>query len=275
MSEENEYISQRESETLIHLVSQIYGYDFSGYASASFNRRVSRILLLNQMDFSSLLQLLQKDAEFFNFFLEEITVNVTEMFRDPSFYAALRQQVIPQMQTYPVIRIWHAGCATGEEVYSTAILLKEAGLLNRSLLYATDISQQALSTAMNGLYPAEQFDKSKENYLASGGKHAFEDNFEWKNGQFCFPDSFKKRIVFSHHNLVTDESFNEFNIIFCRNVMIYFNRYLQDKVLQLLTKSLAPLGYLALGTKESIEFTSVAGLYEPVSAKEKLFRKKG
>jgi chemotaxis protein methyltransferase CheR len=231
-------------------------------------------MLLHQLSFSALVNKILNNNSFFLTFLEEITVNVTEFFRDPNFYNYLRNNIIPQLQSYPVIRIWHAGCATGEEAYSMAILLKEADLLSKSIIYATDISQKVLLTAANGKYPIEIFDRMNANYLLSGGNSNCKSFCKLQNNEVIFNDELKERILFSHHNLVTDQSFNEFNLIFCRNVLIYFNSNLQNTVLQLLTKSLATFGYLALGSKESLEFTCSAKYFETINKKEKIYRKK-
>jgi chemotaxis protein methyltransferase CheR len=214
------------------------------------------------------------DELFFNTFLEEVTVNVTEMFRDHAFFKALRKDIIPELSTHPVIRIWHAGCSTGEEVYSMAILLKEAGLLERSLLYATDINQNVIKIARSGEFQLDKIKENTENYISSGGLFDFSDYYVARYGIAMFNEEFKNRMVFSVHNLGLDRSFNEFNLILCRNVLIYFNRDLQNNVIKLFSESLAPFGFLALGTKETIDFTTVADEFEIVNKQQKIWRKR-
>lgn len=271
----NYIINESEVEKLINLVYQKYGYDFSDYSYTSFKRRIDRIIYNYKiLSFEFLIDKVINDPVFFNTFLEEITVNVTEMFRDPEFYRTLRLVVIPEIKNKSIIRIWHAGCSSGEEVYSMAILLKEAGLLEKSLLYATDINQQVLESAASGMFSIDDMLMCNENYLNSGGVKNLNDYYSVKFGKAVFNDEFKNRIVFSSHNLGIDQSFNEFNIILCRNVLIYFNRNLQDKVVKLLSNSLSNKGYLALGLKESIDFTTSFDDFEIVSKVQKIWRKK-
>jgi chemotaxis protein methyltransferase CheR len=260
---------------LIKTIYTKYGYDFSDYAEASLKRRINRIMLhFKIFDFEELLEKITQNDVFFNIFLEEITVNVTDMFRDPAFFSVLRNYVLPELASYPIIRIWHAGCSTGEEVYATAIILKELGLLNRSLLYATDINLHVLEVASNGSYSIDLMKTFNENYLASGGLFKLSDYYLVNAGKAVFNDDLRSRMVFSPHNLVIDQSFNEFNLILCRNVMIYFNRTLQDRVLQLFNHSLSSLGFLALGTKETINFTSIENDFQEISRQQKVWRKK-
>lgn len=252
-----------------------YGYDFSDYSKASFKRRIHKVMFKCRIaSFAVLLDKLLEDELFFNAFLEEITVNVTDMFRDSEFYKVLRTEVIPQLSTYPFIRIWHAGCSTGEEVYSMAILLKEAGLLERSLIYATDINQNVLEKAASLKFPLEVMKGYRENYINSGGLFDFSDYYTVENATAMFHEEFRNRMVFSAHNLVLDRSFNEFNLILCRNVLIYFNRDLQNRVINLFSESLSSLGFLALGNKESIDFTSAINDFEMVDKQQKIWRKK-
>ncbi len=271
----NYIINESEIEILTNQVYHKYGYDFSDYSYTSIKRRIDRIIYNYKiLSFEFLIDKVINDPVFFNTFLEEITVNVTEMFRDPEFYRTLRLVVIPEIENKSIIRIWHAGCSSGEEVYSMAILLKEAGLLEKSLLYATDINQQVLESAASGMFSVDDMLMCKENYLSSGGVKKLHDYYSVKFGKAVFNDEFKNRIVFSHHNLGIDQSFNEFNIILCRNVLIYFNRNLQDKVVKLLSSSLSNNGYLALGLKESIDFTNSFDDFEIVSKVQKIWRKK-
>lgn len=268
-------IRDDEINELNKLIYSKYGYDFSDYSEASYKRRINRLMFNTKTpSFAELNYKILNDELFFNTFIEEVTVNVTEMFRDADFYKVLRKKVIPQLSTYPLIRIWHAGCSTGEEVYSMAILLKEAGLLERSLLYATDINQQVLEKASLATFPIANMKEYTENYISSGGLFDFSDYYVAKYGKAVFNDEFRSRMVFSPHNLVLDQSFNEFNLILCRNVLIYFNRNLQNKVIKLFYDSLSPLGYLALGNKESIEFINGDFNFESIEKAQRIWRKK-
>lgn len=205
--------------------------------------------------------------------MEQITVNVTEMFRDPGFFLELRKQVLPVLATYPLIRIWHAGCSSGEEVFSTAILLQEMNLLHKSVIYATDINESVLEKARKGIFPLKYMQQYSQNYQQSGGQQEFSRYYAANYEYVKFTDSLSEKIIFAAHNLVTDRSFNEFQLIICRNVLIYFNKELQDKVLHLFSDSLEQLGFLALGAKETLRFTSVAPLFKPLAQKEKIWRK--
>lgn len=268
-------INDEEIQVLIGVIYSRYGYDFSDYSSASFKRRIHSVVFKYRIpSFAELKYKIMEDELFFNNFLEEVTVNVTEMFRDPGFFKALRREVIPELSTYPVIRIWHAGCSSGEEVYSMAILLKEAGLLERTLLYATDINQQVLKTASYGIFSLDSMNDNSENYVDAGGLFELSDYYSPKYGKALFHEELTNRMVFSSHNLALDHSFNEFNLILCRNVLIYFNRDLQDKVIKLFSESLSPFGILALGNKESIEFTTEARAFETVNKQQRIWRKK-
>jgi chemotaxis protein methyltransferase CheR len=195
------------------------------------------------------------------------------MFRDPAFYKGLRQKVTKRLATYPFIKIWIAGCATGEEVYSLAILLKEEDLLQRSVIYATDINQKSLQIAKDGIYPLTNMKAYTDNYIKSGGKNSFSEYYKAKYNSVLFDKSLKDNIVFSPHNLTIDRSFNEFQLIICRNVLIYFNQNLQDKVISLFHESLCTLGFLGLGNKESLLFTSKRKCFEDVVKKEKIYMK--
>ena len=260
-------------ETFINDVYEYYGFDLGGYSKASLKRRVNRIMLLD--GFSSFYDFLSKvkyETEYYKRVIDEITVNVTEMFRDPSFYKALRNEILPVLGTKPFIRIWHAGCSSGEEVYSMAILLKEAGLLHKSILYATDINSKVLETAKKGIFPLRMMKDYSENYRDSGGKEDFSNYYIANYGNAKFSQELSKKMVFSQHNLVSDTSFNEFDMIFCRNVLIYFDNELQSRAIQLFDESLSMLGFLALGTKETIKYSIGQEKYKQVQ-KEKLWRK--
>jgi chemotaxis protein methyltransferase CheR len=272
---EKDLIQIKEEELTILLadIKNKYGYDFNDYTKASLTRRVNRIFIIDRIpSFAELLYKVLNNTEFFGYFLEAVTVNVTEMFRDPSFYIALKEKVFPQLATYPFIRIWHAGCSTGEEVYSMAILLKEYGLLHKSILYATDINQEVLEKAKKGIFPISTMKSYSENYINAGGSQQFSDYYTANYGYTQFDTELTKRMVFSPHNLASDQSFNEFNLIVCRNVFIYFNRNLQNTVFGLFRKSLAPLGYLALGSKESIRFSEHHKYFTEVDRKNKIWR---
>jgi chemotaxis protein methyltransferase CheR len=267
-------LGDAELSILLTDVEKKYGYDFNNYSKASLKRRVSRLLMKDRI--SSFVELrfkLMEDEMYFNHFLEEITVNVTEMFRDPLFFKSLRENVFPQLSTYPLIRIWHAGCSSGEEVFSMAIMLEEEGLLDRSLLYATDINQLVLENAQRGEFPIEYMKVYTENYIKAGGKKEFSSYYTAKYGKALFNDNLKKRMVFSTHNLGADQSFNEFNLVVCRNVLIYFNRDLQDKVIGLFNDSLPNLGYLALGSKESLSFSNYNMNFKTIDKKHRIWQK--
>ena len=266
-------INDEELELLLDDMLKLYGYDFTGYSKASLLRRLQRVMINDKLpSFAELRYRIRSDLEYFNHVVEEISVNVTEMLRDPFFYKTIIEKVIPKLATYPFIRVWHAGCASGEEVYSMAILLKEAGLLQKSLIYGTDINPAALEKARNGIYTVSQVQQYSKNYIAAGGRNDFSAYYT-SNYQFVkFDESLSERMVFSTHNLVTDTSFNSFQLIFCRNVMIYFDKDLQDRVLRLFDASLEHFGFLALGNKESIRFSPIASGYKQID-KEKIWRK--
>jgi len=262
-----------ELELLLNDLYARYGYDFSEYSRASLHRRVQRLFTMDNFpSFTEFRYRLQHDSNYFRRFVEEITVNVTEMLRDPGFYKTLRTTILPVLATYPFIRIWHAGCSTGEEVYSMAILLKEAGLLQKSLLYGTDINPLVIEKARKGIFPVSQMQKYSENYIQSGGVMDFSSYYTANYHLAKFDSSLTAKMIFSTHNLVSDFSFNEFQLILCRNVLIYFERELQAKVFKLFDYSLENFGYLALGSKESLRFSPIAGRYRQVG-KEKIWRK--
>ena len=268
-------INDEQTETLIADVLAQYGYDFTGYSRASLKRRLNRLYSLDkQVSFAEFRYKIGSDSVYFKRFVEQITVNVTEMFRDPGFYKALREKVLPNLGTYPFIRIWLAGCSTGEEAYSMAIVLKELNLLQKSLIYATDINPTVLEKAAQGMFPLSQMKQYSENYIASGGTKDFSSYYAANYSMAKFDEQLKEKMIFSTHNLVSDHSFNEFQLILCRNVLIYFDRDLQFKVLQLFDNSLDNLGYLALGTKETTDFSPISKRYKRVET-EKVWRKIG
>ena len=266
-------VTESELDILINDVFETYGYDFGGYSRASFKRRIDRLINLDGLgNYAVFLQRVLSDSDYFNRMVEEITVNVTEMFRDPSFYKVMREEILPIISTKPFIRVWHAGCSTGEEVYSMAILLREANLLHKTLLYATDINPTVIETARNGVFPLRMMKEYSENYRMSGGKKDFSTYYTANYGHAKFDETLSERMVFSQHNLVSDRSFNEFDLILCRNVMIYFDKDLQDRALILFDESLSRLGFLALGTKESIKFSAIQNRYGQHN-KDKIWRK--
>ena len=259
---------------LINDIQLAHGYDFSDYSRASFKRRIERLLTIDHLSsFAELRYRLKNDAAYFAHAIEEISVTVTEMLRDPSFYKIIRSNIIPVLATYPFIKVWHAGCATGEEVYSMAILLKEAGLLHKSLLYANDMNPAALAKARKGIFPLSQMQQYSRNYVLSGGTQDFSSYYSANYHFARFDSRLNEKIIFAQHNLVTDFSFNSFQLIFCRNVLIYFNKDLQNRVLKLFDDSLELNGFLALGTKENIRFSTVAPNYKPIIGREKIWRK--
>ena len=266
-------INDEQVEILINDVLEQYGYDFTGYSRASLKRRLNRLYSLDKhVSFAEFRYKTLNDEVYFKHFVEGVTVNVTEMFRDPSFYKTLRTQILPNLATYPFIRIWLAGCSTGEEAYSIAIILKELNLLHKSLIYATDLNPTVLEKAATGMFPLAQMKSYSENYIESGGAKDFSSYYLANYSLAKFDMELKNKMIFSTHNLVSDRSFNEFQLILCRNVLIYFDRPLQFRVLQLFNQSLENLGYLALGSKESIDFSPLSLTYKRVGT-DKIWRK--
>lgn len=260
-------------ETLLSDVLEIYGYDFTGYSRASLKRRIVRLFELDRfVSFAEYRYKIRTEPAYFKRFLEQVTINVTEMFRDPAFYRTLRTEILPRLGTYPFIRIWIAGCSTGEEAYSVAIFLKELNLLQKSLIYATDINNTVLENASQAMIPMSKLQLYTENYIAAGGSENFSDYYSANYSLGKLNEELRSKIIFSSHNLVTDNSFNEFQLILCRNVIIYFDRPLQNKVFQLFDNSLEKFGYLALGTKESLDFSPTAKNFERLKG-EKIWRK--
>lgn len=267
---------KKEIETLLNGIRSRYGYDFTHYSQASLKRRLDRARNQAKLpSYTALLDRLFHDEGWFDLFLENMSITVTEMFRDPPVYRVLREKIIPLLKTFPFVKIWHAGCATGEEAYSMAILLHEEGFLDRARIYATDFNKHALEKAQQGIYHASKIEQYAANYKAAGGKAVFSDyyrtSYEWAK----FKDYLRKRVTFSYHNLVTDGVFGEMNLICCRNVLIYFDHDLQDRVLDRFTESLHHGGFLCLGNKESLNFTSVKKYFDPVDAKQKIYKKCG
>jgi len=264
----------REFTALLDAIRVEYGYDFTDYSEASVKRRINSFRdSRNIGTIDELGKMILKDEDLFEKFIQEISVTVTEMFRDPPFYKSLRNSVLKRLATYPFIKIWIAGCATGEEVYSIAILLSEEGLLNRTLIYATDINQKSIQIAKEGLYPLENMKQYTSNYQKAGGKKSFSEYYKAKYNSVLFHKSLKQNIVFAPHNLVIDKSFNEFQLIICRNVLIYFNQKLQNNVVNLFYESLCMFGFLGLGNKESLLFSDKRNNFEDIDRHEKIFMK--
>jgi chemotaxis protein methyltransferase CheR len=259
---------------LLEGVYRQYGFDFREYAPASLKRRVwRRVHAEHAGTITGLLERVLHDADVMERLLLDLSINVTSMFRDPTFYAAFREKVVPLLRTYPFTRIWVAGCSTGEEVYSLAILLHEEGVYDRTRIYATDINETVLGRARDGMFPLDKMRDYTENYIRAGGKRSFSEYYLAKYESVLFDRALTENVVWAPHNLVQDRSFNTFNAILCRNVMIYFDKELQARVHQLFYESLERFGILALGHKESIRFTGIEDVYEELDPHEKLYRK--
>jgi chemotaxis protein methyltransferase CheR len=263
-----------EVQLLLEAIYQHYGFDFRGYALGSLKRRLWRRAYAEHVETMSALQdRVLHDPAVMERLLLDLSINVTSMFRDPTFFQALREKVVPLLRTYPFVRIWNAGCSTGEETFSLAILLREEGLYDRTRIYATDINDGVLARARAGAFPIEKMREYTANYIRAGGTESFSSYYTADGDSARFAPELIEQVVFAQHNLVSDGPFNEFNLIVCRNVMIYFGKTLQDRVHELFYESLDPFGILALGHKESIKFTSYEDRYEALDAPEKLYRK--
>jgi chemotaxis protein methyltransferase CheR len=257
---------------LLEGIYRQYGYDFRDYAMSSVRRRVRHVVREEGLaTVSGLQEKVLHDHRCLQRVLLALSVNVTSMFRDPTFYKALRERVAPLLRTYPRVRIWHAGCATGEEAYSFAILLEEEGLYERCHIYATDMNEAVLQQAAAGEVPLRAMRENTANYIKSGGRRAFASFYTAVGDRAVLHASLRRNIVFAQHNLVTDGSFNEFNVVLCRNVLIYFNRDLQDRVHRLFYQSLVRFGFLALGAKETVQFSPHQAAYEDLG--ERIYRK--
>jgi chemotaxis protein methyltransferase CheR len=265
-----------EIQLLLEGVFRYYGFDFRNYAPASLKRRIWNTICSEQLNsVSGLQEKVLHDPACMERFLLSLSVNVTGMFRDPDFFLTFRSKVVPLLRTYPFIRIWHAGCSTGEEVYSMAILLQEEGLYHRCRIYATDMNEVVLRKAKAGIFPLGLMQEYTQDYLKAGGKQSFSKYCTAAYDNAIFRSSLKENIVFSQHNLATDSSFNEFNVILCRNVLIYFNQLLQERVHKLLYESLCMFGVLGLGHQESLKLTVYEKHYQELEGHEKLYRKVG
>lgn len=263
-----------ETAIFIEAIKLKYGYNFSEYSRAHIKRRIQNRLA--KSDCNNIMELAYraiKDETFFREILLDFSINVTEMFRDPEFFKYLRNEIIPFLETYPQIKIWHAGCASGEEAYSMAIILKESGLYDRCQIYATDFNPCILSKAKEGIYDLESIKAYTKNYNLSGGIYSFSDYYIAKYDHAILDSDLKRNIVFAEHNLVTDGSFGEMNLIICRNVLIYFEKSLQNRVNQLFMNSLLKGGYLCLGSKETLGYSAVESYFVTVSEFFKIYRK--
>ena len=272
LQEPIETISYAELTELISLIRNIHGFDFSGYSSASLKRRVTRIMQIQKLNLFDLRMLLTNDGDYFESFLIEVTVNVTEMFRDPLFFKAIGMHILPYLKSYQRIKVWNAGCSTGEELYSFAILFAEEKLYDRSFLYGTDINSDVLEYAKNGIYDLQKMKQYSENYRQTGAVHTLSDYYTAKYDAASINHSLKKNILFSAHNLASDGVFNEFQVISCRNVLIYFDANLQKKVIDLFYNSLANFGFLCLGSKESLRSTEL-GRFKIIDKKNNIYQK--
>jgi len=274
LSASNDEIERIEITLLLEAVYQYYGFDFRHYAPASLKRRIRHCVQEEKVaSVSALQEKLLYDTASMERFLLVLSINVTALFRDAGFYRVFREQVVPRLRTYPFIRIWHAGCSSGEEVYSLAILLQEEGLYDRARLYATDMNEVILARARDGVYPLERMKAYARNYIDAGGSRSLSDYYTAQYGRAIFHAGLKKNIVWSQHNLVTDGSFNEFHVILCRNVLIYFDQSLQDRVHRLLYESLITFGMLGLGQMESARFSPYENAYEVMDGVEKWYSK--
>ena len=267
-------IEDLEIRLLLDAMFERYGYDFRSYARASVERRIRRFQVLSGCKtISELLPRVLHDEDFFGELVREFSITVTELFRDPLVYRSIREHVIPVLKTYPFIRVWHAGCATGEEAYSLAIVLKEEGLYDRATIFATDFNDAALDKAQEGIYALDRVKDFTANYQRAGGTRSFSEYYHAQYGAMAINNGLKTNITFANHNLVTDGVFSEMHLILCRNVLIYFDKELQDRALTLFGDSLVRGGFLCLGSKESLMFSEARELFEAVDEKSRIFQK--
>ncbi|MBC8056764.1 MAG: protein-glutamate O-methyltransferase CheR [Rhizobiales bacterium] len=260
---------------LVDAIYLKYHFDFRGYASSSLKRRLTTAMSrFNCATLSQLQDKLLHDPAVFPALIDYLTVQVSEMFRDPGYYAALRSQVLPLLRTYPSLKIWVAGCSAGEEAYSLAILLREEGLLERTLIYATDINPQALARAEEGVYELDRIAAFTANHQKSGAANSLSDYYTAAYGRAVFDKSLRKSIVFSDHSLATDSVFAEVHLVSCRNVLIYFDRALQDRALGLFREALCRKGFLGLGAKESLRFSASAPAFDDFVHDERIYQKR-
>lgn len=273
-------IENIEINLLLEAIFQRYGYDFRNYARASIKRRILSFLAMNpeitgaeDENISKLIPQILYDEDLFQKLLQYFSITVTDMFRDPEFFKALREKVIPYLKTFPHVRIWHAGCSSGEEVYSMAIILKEEGLYDKTTIYATDFNDEALDNAKKGIYKLETGKEFSKNYQKSGGKKSLASYYHANYDAMIFDKSLIKNVTFSNHNLVLDGSFGEMHLILCRNVIIYFDKTLQGKIFNLFDDSLCDNGFLGLGSKETLSFSNVEKDFSVFDKKWKIYQK--
>jgi len=271
----NEYeIRDIELNLLLEALYQRYGYDFRSYARASIDRRVRSFLVTaGCASISALIPMIMHDETVFSRLAQALSITVTEMFRDPFVYRAMRQQVIPILRTWPHIKVWHAGCATGEEVYSVAILLHEEGLYERSIIYATDFNDEALARARDGIYELDRMREFTKSYQEAGGRNSFSDYYHARYNSAVISPRLKSNITFANHNLAADGVFGEMHLVICRNVLIYFNGDLKNRALKLFSDSLVNGGFLCIGTKEDLQFSSVASGFSVVDQKARIYKR--
>ncbi len=273
-SSETSEVERLEMELLLHAIYRHHGFDFRAYAPASLHRRIHRHMEnAGVPTISRLIELVLHQPPAMHRLLHDLSVNVTAMFRDPSFFLEFRQTVVPLLKTYPTVRIWHAGCSTGEEVFAMSILLEEEGLYDRCRIYATDLDSTVLDHARQGIFPLSRMKEYTSNYFLGGGKRSLNEYYIAKYDGALFAPRLAKNVLFSQHNLAMDKSFSEFNVILCRNVLIYFDRSLKDHALGLFAESFATLGVLCLGRKESLRFTAFEHEFSTLSAREKIYRR--
>ena len=273
-------IENIEINLLLEAIFQRYGYDFRNYARASIKRRILAFLAMNpeidgaeDENIAKLIPQILYDEDLFQKLLQYFSITVSEMFRDPEFFKALREKVIPYLKTFPHVRIWHAGCAAGEEVYSMAIMLKEEGLYDKTTIYATDFNDEALDNASKGIYKLEAGKEFSKNYQKSGGKKSLSSYYHANYDAMIFDKSLIKNVTFSNHNLVLDGSFGEMHLILCRNVIIYFDKTLQGKIFNLFDESLCDNGFLGLGSKETLSFSNAEKDFSVLDKKWKIYQK--
>lgn len=273
-------IENIEINLLLEAIFQRYGYDFRNYARASIKRRILSFLAMNpeiigaeDENISKLIPQILYDEDLFQKLLQYFSITVTDMFRDPEFFKALREKVIPYLKTFPHVRIWHAGCSSGEEVYSMAIILKEEGLYDKTTIYATDFNDDALDNAKKGIYKLETGKEFSKNYQKSGGKKSLASYYHANYDAMIFDKNLIKNVTFSNHNLVLDGSFGEMHLILCRNVIIYFDKTLQGKIFNLFDDSLCDNGFLGLGSKETLSFSNVEKDFSVFDKKWKIYQK--
>jgi chemotaxis protein methyltransferase CheR len=267
-------LERLEMELLLLAIFRHHGFDFRSYAQASLHRRVRKHMETTRVPtISKLTELILHEPTALHRLLHDLSVNVTAMFRDPTFFAEFRDTVVPLLRTYPTVRIWHAGCSTGEEVYAMAILLEEEGLYDRCRIYATDMDSTVLDHARQGIFPLSRMKEYTSNYFLGGGKRSLSDYYTAKYDGALFAPRLAKNVLFTQHNLAMDRGFSEFNVILCRNVLIYFDHSLKDQALALFFDSLATLGVLCLGRKESLRFTALEHEFSTLSARERIYRR--